>query len=179
MRLDIVYWPDPVLLKPTEPVQRVDDAVRKTVAEMRRIMFKLKGVGLAAPQVRIQRQIMLVCPSGAPGDETVVLNPQILEGDGVHVADEGCLSLPGVFGPVARNVRVRVRYQDLDLRTYEVELSEFEARVFQHEYDHLQGTMFIDRMEASDREGIEPELDSFRQDFAAASADAAPPSSGE
>lgn len=166
MQLDIVYWPDPVLLQPTRRIETVNDDLRQVVSEMRRVMFKLKGVGLAAPQVRIDRQVMLVCPSGHPGDETVVLNPEILERSGHDVADEGCLSLPGVFGPVPRNLRIRARYQDLDLRTHEVDLDGFPARVFQHEYDHLQGTMFIDRMEVAEREKLDNELAPFREEFA-------------
>lgn len=167
MRLAIVYWPDPVLLHPTRALAAVDDEVRQVVSEMRRVMFSLKGVGLAAPQVRVQQQVMLVCPSGHPGDETVVLNPEILAVEGHDVADEGCLSLPGVFGPVPRGLRIRARYQDLDLRVHDVELEGFPARVFQHEFDHLQGTMFIDRMESGDRQKLEAELAPFIEDFEA------------
>ena len=166
MQLDIVHWPAPVLLAPTRPVETVDDDLRQVVSEMRRVMFQLKGVGLAAPQVGIRKQVMLVCPSGHPGEETVVLNPEILDQAGHDVADEGCLSLPGVFGPVPRNLRIRARYQDLELRTHEVDLDGFPARVFQHEFDHLQGTMFIDRMEPIEREKIEAELAPFREESA-------------
>ena len=168
MRLEIVHWPDPVLLAPTRAIEAVDDDLRQIVSEMRRVMFKLKGVGLAAPQVRIGHQVMLVCPTGHPGEETVVLNPEILETTGHDVADEGCLSLPGVFGPVPRSLKIRARYQDLELRTHDVELEGFPARVFQHEFDHLQGTMFIDRMESAEREKLDAELATFRDAYEAA-----------
>lgn len=167
MRLDIVHWPDPVLLQPTQPVDTVDEALRQVVSEMRRIMFALRGVGLAAPQVGVQRQVMLVCPTGRPGEETVVLNPEIRVVDGRDVADEGCLSLPGVFGAVPRGLTIQARYQDLELRTHDVELQGFPARVFQHEFDHLQGTMFIDRMAPEARAELEPELAPFVSAFEA------------
>ena len=160
-RLDIVHWPAPVLLAPTDRIEAVDDDLRHVIGEMRRVMFSLKGVGIAAPQVGIGRQVMLVCPTGAMGEETVVLNPEILEVSGEDVADEGCLSLPGVYGPVPRATKIRVRHQDLDLRVHERELEGYAARVFQHEHDHLQGTMFIERMRPADRAAIDDELTPF------------------
>lgn len=166
MELDIVFWPEPVLLRPAAAVGPVDDEVRTIAAGMRRVMFRLRGVGLAAPQVGISRQIMIVCPTGAPGEEEVVLDPEILESHGEVEGDEGCLSVPGVYGPVVRAERVRVRYRDLDGRTHERELEAFHARVFQHEHDHLQGIMFPERMAPAARAAIEDELDSFRRAYA-------------
>ena len=146
MKLDLVLWPDPVLATSTTPVGEVDEDTRKIVAEMRRIMFEHGGVGLAAPQVGIRRQIMLVCPSGQMGDETVVLDPEILSSSGRESGDEGCLSLPGIYVPVDRATSIQVRYRDQGGRTRETSLEGFPARVFQHEFDHLQGTMILDRM---------------------------------
>jgi peptide deformylase len=158
MELDIVLWPDPVLLAGTEKVLAVDDELRRVVGEMRRILFEQRGVGLAAPQVGITRRLMLVCPSGSPGDETVVLNPEIVERRGNEVGEEGCLSFPGIYGLVPRARTVRVRYQDLDLRTREMELTGFVARIFQHELDHLDGRVFIDRMLPESRAQVEEQL---------------------
>jgi peptide deformylase len=166
MELDIVFWPDPVLLRPADPVGVVDEEVRAVAAGMRRVMFRLRGVGLAAPQVGVSRRIMIVCPSGAPGEEEVVLDPEILERHGEAEGDEGCLSLPGVYGPVVRAERVRVRFRDLDGRTHERELEDFAARVFQHEHDHLEGIMFPERMTPAARAAIEEELEAFRRSFA-------------
>src|SRR5262245_51610039 len=106
MRLEIVLWPDPVLLAGTKPVEKVDDRVRQVVAEMRRVMFELRGVGLAAPQVGVPLRMMLVCPSGEPGEEQALINPQVLSADGTQVGEEGCLSFPGIYGDVARAQRV-------------------------------------------------------------------------
>jgi peptide deformylase len=167
MKLDIVLWPDPVLLGGTQKVTEVDDDLRAVVGEMRRIMFELRGVGLAAPQVGVAKRLMLVCPSGQPGDDEVVINPEVTWREGSEIGDEGCLSFPDIYGRVRRDLVIRVRYQDLDLRTYEMELSGFVARVFLHELDHLDGRVFIDRMEPESRERAEDRLVALREQYMA------------
>ncbi len=167
MQLDIVLWPHPVLLEGTQPIDAVDDELRQIVGEMRRVMFELRGVGLAAPQVGIARRLMLVCPSGEPGDEEVVINPEILDADGREVGEEGCLSFPGLYGQVPRAQTVRVRYQDLDFRDREMVLTGFVARVFLHELDHLDGRVFIDRMVPESRAKIDAGLEELKQQFEA------------
>ena len=111
MRLEIVLWPDPILLAGTQPVARVDARLREVVAEMRRVLFELKGVGLAAPQVGVAERLMLVCPSGEPGTEQVLVNPRIVAASGAQVGEEGCLSFPGIYGRVERAQSVRLAYQ--------------------------------------------------------------------
>jgi peptide deformylase len=170
MRLEIVLWPDPVLLGGTQPVQRVDAELRQVVAEMRRVMFELRGVGLAAPQVGIAKRLMLVCPTGEPGGEEVVLNPVITDATGREIEQEGCLSFPGIYGEVERAKAITVRYQDLDLRPREMRLEGFIARIFQHEGDHLDGKVFVDRMVPASRAKIEPKLAELRERFLARSA---------
>ncbi|MFV1958392.1 MAG: peptide deformylase [Planctomycetota bacterium] len=168
--LDIVLWPDPALLTPTKRIEAVDADLRHVVGEMRRALFESRGVGLAAPQVGIGRRLVLVCPSGEPGDEQVVLNPQILSTQGRAVGEEGCLSFPGIYGRVPRAETVRVRYRDLDWRERELVLVDFVARVFLHEFDHLDGKLFIDVMLPESRARIEPRLEELRQRHAARSA---------
>jgi peptide deformylase len=170
MRLEIVLWPDPVLLGGTRPVERVDDELRKVVAEMRRVMFELRGVGLAAPQVGIARRLMLVCPSGEPGDETVVINPEISGQQGREVDQEGCLSFPGIYGDVERARKIHVKYRDLDWRPRELALDGFIARVFLHEADHLDGKVFIDKMLPESRAKVEAQIEELRRGFAARTA---------
>ncbi len=166
MSLDIRIWPDPVLLTPAQAVGRVDDEVRAVIAAMRRVMFRLKGVGLAAPQIGVSRRIILVCPSGAPGDEEVILDPEIVERHGAVDGEEGCLSLPGLYGSVTRAESIRVRYRDLAGRVFERDVADFPARVFQHEIDHLDGVLFPDRMSPEDRAEIEDRLEAFRAAYA-------------
>lgn len=170
MALSIVLWPDPVLLRGTEPIKEVTPEVRQAIAEMRRVMFEEGGVGLAAPQVGLGFRMMLVCPSGRPGEEEVVLNPEIVERAGREVGEEGCLSFPGLYGKVERDIRVRVRYQDLELRTHEMTLEGFVARVFQHEHDHLEGVVFTERMQPDSLKKIQKGLERQKSAFEAAQA---------
>lgn len=170
MNLEIVLWPDPVLLGGTAPVTEVDDELRQVVGEMRRVLFEQRGVGLAAPQVGIATRLMLVCPSGQPGDDTVVLNPEIVEVAGSEAGEEGCLSFPGIYGHVPRALTIRVRYQDLDLRHHEMELTGFVARIFQHELDHLNGDVFIDQMVPESRARVEDMIEELRAKYAESSA---------
>lgn len=167
MHLEIVLWPHPVLLAGTEPVEGVDEDLRAVVGQMRRVMFELRGVGLAAPQVGIAKRLMLVCPTGQPGEEEVVINPEVLEAEGEALGEEGCLSFPAIYGEVPRALRVRVRYRDLDWRERELVLEDFVARVFLHELDHLDGRVFIDRMITASRTRIEPQLEELRARYAA------------
>jgi peptide deformylase len=162
VRLEIVLWPDPVLLGGTKHVERVDDELRGVVAEMRRVMFELRGVGLAAPQVGVAKRLMLVCPSGEPGDEEVVINPVVSGAVGREVDGEGCLSFPGIYGDVERARKIHVKYRDLDWRAREMDLEGFIARVFLHEADHLDGKVFIDRMLPESRAKVEEALEELR-----------------
>lgn len=164
--LEIVLWPDPVLLSPAQPVAHVDLRVRQIVSEMRRVMFDLRGVGLAAPQVGVALRLMLVCPSGEPGDEQVLLNPRVLSQEGSQVGEEGCLSFPGIYGNVERARKVRLAYQDLDGKAREMDLEGFVARIVLHEGDHLDGKVFIDRMDPADRLEAAPALDRLKARFA-------------
>lgn len=161
MKLDIVIWPDPVLTSGTAAITDVGEELRQIVGEMRRVLFEERGVGLAAPQVGIARRLMLVCPSGDPGDEVVVLNPEILSVEGEELGEEGCLSFPGIYGKVPRALTVRVRYQDLDLRERELTLSGWVARIFQHELDHLNGEVFIDKMTPESRERVTEQVEAL------------------
>ena len=163
MKLDIVLWPDPVLLAGTEVITEVDDDLRAVVGEMRRVLFEERGVGLAAPQVGIAKRLMLVCPSGQPGDEFVVINPEIVAMDGEEIGEEGCLSFPGIFGKVPRAVRITVRYQDLDGKHHEENMEGLLATCIQHEMDHLEGILFIDHLSRLKRQMALKKLKKLRQ----------------
>ena len=166
MKLEIVLWPDPILLGGVPPVEEVDDELRAVVGEMRRLMFELRGVGLAAPQAGVAKRLILICPSGQPGDDEVMINPEVIHAEHDELGEEGCLSFPGLFGDVNRATEIRVRYMDLDGRIRERDLDGFTARVFLHEMDHLEGVVFVDRMTATSRERIEPELAELKARFA-------------
>lgn len=149
--VQIVYHPDPVLRRRALPIASIDDAVRDRAREMIALMHEARGIGLAAPQVGWSQRLAIVCPSGEPGEERVLINPEILEDDGEAVAEEGCLSFPKVYGNVARATWIRYAYTDLDGNRIEVEAEDLPARVVQHEIDHLDGIVFTMRMSPADR----------------------------
>jgi peptide deformylase len=167
MKVDIVHWPAPVLLKGTKPVERVDDDLRDTVRNMTDLMLRLRGVGLAAPQVGIAQRFMLVSESGEPDDVTAVINPEILAKEGSEEMEEGCLSFPAMYGDIVRSTRIEVRYRDLEWNEQKMALEGFLARVFQHEFDHLNGVVFIDRMSPSDKMKNRQKLDELKKAYQA------------
>jgi peptide deformylase len=169
MRVQIVHWPSPVLLEGTKPLAREDlDAdFRDTVENMARLMYDLRGVGLAAPQVGIAKRFMLVCPTGDLGDEEVAINPEILAQEGEEEMEEGCLSFPRVYGTILRPAKVKVRYRDLDWKERLVDLDGYVARIFQHELDHLNGIVFTTRMTQADLVRNKARLDEMKKAFVA------------
>jgi peptide deformylase len=170
MRVEIAHWPNPVLLKGTQPVEKVDAELRTTVEEMARLMYDLRGVGLAAPQVSIGKRFMLVCPTAELGEEQVVINPEILALEGEEEMEEGCLSFPGVYGTIRRATKVKARYRDLDWNERTLDLEGFVARIFQHELDHLNGVVFLERMSAADKMKNRQRLEDLRKAYGAPAA---------
>jgi peptide deformylase len=148
--LQIRLYPDPVLREAAAPVADVDDSVRKLVADMTETMRAAPGVGLAAPQVGVQRRV-LVYSLGTEEPVLALVNPEIVDSSGEQVDDEGCLSIPGLTYPVPRAERIRVRGLDADGQPVSLEAEEFEARVIQHEVDHLDGVLFLDRLASTER----------------------------
>jgi peptide deformylase len=149
--LHIIHYPDPRLRKVSEPVTEFDGALKALVARMLELMETGKGVGLAAPQVGINRRLIILNPTGQPGDRRVFVNPTIHEPHGSVEAEEGCLSLPGIDVQVRRAQRCRLTAQDLDGRPIDQVLEDLPARICQHETDHLNGVLIIDRMGPTDR----------------------------
>ena len=141
--LDIRVLGDPVLRQETRPVQVVTDELRRLIDDMFETMHAAKGIGLAAPQVGRLERIAVVDVEG--GKQPIALvNPEVVSTEGSARAEEGCLSIPDVFGDVERPASVVVRALDRDGRPIEVPASELLARCFQHEIDHLHGKLFID-----------------------------------
>jgi peptide deformylase len=149
----IVHYPDPVLRRRAAAVERVDDSVRELVREMFEIMDEEGGIGLAAPQVGESLRIF-VTGERDEGDHPrrAYINPVLggFEGE-LDVHDEGCLSLPGIRGDIRRPPSAVIEALDLEGRPFRLESSDFMARVWQHEFDHLEGVLILDRMTALDR----------------------------
>jgi len=139
--LDIRVLGDPVLRQATTPVQTVNDELRQLVKDMFATMYHARGIGLAAPQVGRTERITVIDVDDQP---LVLVNPQVVAASGRGKGEEGCLSIPDIYGDVERPKSVTVRAQDLDGRTFEVEATDLLARCLQHEIDHLDGKLFID-----------------------------------
>ncbi len=145
---EVVKWPDPVLQKPGEKVTVFDAKLKKLVEEMFDSMYAAQGIGLAAPQIAISKRITVIDVSFKknPEERIALINPEIIEREGKQVEEEGCLSLPEIREKVTRAAKVKVKAQDVSGEWFEVEGDELLARALQHEIDHLDGVLFIDRL---------------------------------
>jgi peptide deformylase len=147
-RLELVEYPHPALARKAKPLARIDDAVRDAVTQMFDIMYEAQGVGLAANQVALPYRLFVVNVTGqrGGGEELVFLNPALSRPRGTAVQEEGCLSLPGLRMDVRRPERVVLDAWSLDGQPIHLDLDGFLARVVQHEFDHLEGRLFTDRL---------------------------------
>ena len=149
---ELTLYPEPVLRNPSEPVQSFDDKLAGVVAGMLARMHASNGVGLAAPQVGLRRRILVMNPTGEEGADRVLINPEILERGGDETTyEEGCLSFPSVYAEIRRPDRCKVRFHTVDGVEHEEEFTGFPSRVVQHEYDHLEGVLLVDRMSPADK----------------------------
>ena len=156
MTYPIVKYGDPVLEKPAEPVTVFDDALRKLVEDMFASMYEAHGVGLAAPQIGLAKQIAVIDVTFKenPGEKLVLVNPRIIHTEGKQTSQEGCLSLPDFREKVSRANRVTVRAQDVEGKFFEKNGEGLLARAFLHETDHLHGKLFISHVSALKRDLI-------------------------
>ncbi len=147
----ILTYPDPFLTRKAIPVLRVDDKVRELVRDMFETMHAASGVGLAAPQIGVGRRVIVVdvSPMETESLPVALVNPEIAERSGSVEGMEGCLSVPGVEGLVPRAESVLVRGLDLQGQPVRIRATGFLARALQHEIDHLDGVLFIDRIPAT------------------------------
>jgi peptide deformylase len=147
--LKIRTFGDPVLRSPALDVSEFDDRLKTLAADMRETMLAAPGVGLAAPQVGVPRRVFTFDSGEEAG---AYANPEIVwYSDEEQEGEEGCLSIPGVYFPVRRALKVRVRALTLEAEEIERDAEGFLARIFQHEIDHLAGTLFVDRLDAEHR----------------------------
>ncbi len=158
--LEIVTWPNPVLDNPGEHVTEFDDDLKKLVSDMFETMYSAPGVGLAAVQVGVSKRLFVMDCSGGkdPAQRIALINPQVLRVEGTQNGEEGCLSFPGIFTPVERNLRAVVRAQDLNGEYFEVDGMELTARCMLHETDHCDGIVFLDKMSPIKRELVKRKI---------------------
>ena len=150
----VVKWPDPVLARRGEDVTLFDKSLETLVEEMFESMYAAQGIGLAAPQIAISKRITVIDVSFRkdPKDKLALINPEVIHVEGKQTEEEGCLSLPEIREKVNRAAKVRVRAQNVKGEWFEVEGDELLARALQHEIDHLDGVLFIDRLSRLKRE---------------------------
>lgn len=146
--LAIRHYPDPVLKQVAHPVEVFDGALKQLAADMAETMYAAPGVGLAAPQVGVSRRLAVIdcAREGEPPQLYTLINPEIVAHEGESCEEEGCLSVPAYYAKVDRAARVRVRYRDVAGQVRELEADGLLAICIQHELDHLDGILFVDRL---------------------------------
>ncbi len=144
--LEILHYPDERLRTRAKPVEQVDDAVRQLLDDMLETMYNAPGIGLAATQVNVHRRMVVIDVSEERDQPLFLINPEILEATGSEEMEEGCLSVPGIYEKVVRADRVLVRSLNREGETVEFEAGGLLAICIQHELDHLEGKLFIDRL---------------------------------
>jgi peptide deformylase len=161
--LRILEFPDPKLRIKAQPVGNVDDALRQLIEDMFETMYQAPGIGLAATQIDVHRRLLVADVSSEQTDSHVLINPVIIEKDGLTVTEEGCLSVPGIYEEVERAEHIRVRYLDRDGEEVESEFEEMLAVCVQHEIDHLDGKLFVDYLSEAKRQRIRKRLEKDRR----------------
>jgi peptide deformylase len=177
--MEIVLYPHPALRWKSRPVKEIDASLRKIVAEMFELMYAHKGIGLAANQVGLPYRLFVLNLTGEADkkdQEVVFVNPEILKRKGTTEGEEGCLSFPGLYAPVKRAAEVVVEAFDLSGQVFEYQLDELAARAVQHEVDHLDGVLFIDRLSDAVRREHQPAITDFETRFRQRQADGEIPS---
>jgi peptide deformylase len=165
----IIEYPHPTLRHVSRPLKRVDADLRRMVAEMFELMYEAKGIGLAANQVDLPYRLFVVnleADPAAKDHEQVFINPVISKRKGQKEQEEGCLSLPGLYAPVIRPETITLQAYNLSGQEFHQEISGMLARVVQHETDHLDGVLFIDRLSETQQAEIRDQLEEFELMFA-------------
>lgn len=156
--LTILEFPDERLRKKAVPVRQVDQHIRKLADDMLETMYHAKGVGLAATQVNVQLRMIVIDVSEEKNAPLFLINPEIVEKDGVKESEEGCLSVPTFYEKVKRAEHIRVKALDKNGLEFEFEAGELLAVCVQHEIDHLEGKLFVDYLSPLKRQRIKAKL---------------------
>lgn len=163
--LDILVYPDPRLRQVADPVDRVDVTVQRLIDDMAETMYQAPGIGLAAVQVKVPKQIIVIDISESHNELNVLVNPKIVERIDEQECEEGCLSVPGVYAPVTRAGNILVTALDRNGKQYEQRADGLLAVCIQHEIDHLHGIMFVDYLSRLKQDRIRKKLTKeFRRD---------------
>lgn len=169
MRLPILEFPDPRLRTRAQPVEHVDASLRKFIDDMFETMYAAPGIGLAGTQVNFHKRVLVIDISETRDQPLALINPEILEREGVEETEEGCLSVPGYYDKVKRAERIRVRALNRDGEQIEFDADGLLAVCIQHEIDHLDGKLFVDYLSDLKRTRIRKKLEKERKDRPASS----------
>lgn len=161
--LTVLHYPDPRLRTKAEKVVEVDDSVRVLVEDMFDTMYQAPGIGLAATQVDVHKRIITIDVSEDKSQPLCLINPQILESNGVEKSEEGCLSVPGIYESVKRAEKIKVSALDKEGKPFEMNADDLLAVCIQHEMDHLEGKLFVDYLSEMKRQRIRKKMDKLRQ----------------
>ena len=166
--MDIVHYPHPALRWKSRPVTEINADLRAIVRRMFELMYEHKGIGLAANQVGLPLRLFVINLTGEVSEkdeEIVFINPEIVRRKGTETGEEGCLSLPKLYGDVRRAEKIVVEAFDLEGHGFEVSVDELAARAIQHESDHLDGILFPDRMTDTAKKELLPAMSDFEALF--------------
>jgi peptide deformylase len=157
--LNILRYPDPRLHKVAKPVTKFDARIRQLVDDMAETMYEAPGIGLAASQVDVHEQVIVIDTSETRSDLRAYINPEILwASPEKQIYDEGCLSVPGIYDGVERHVSIKVRAHDVDGKPFELDAEGLLAVCIQHEMDHLKGKVFVEYLSPLKRNRIKTKL---------------------
>jgi peptide deformylase len=169
-KLAILEYPDPRLRTRAQPVDVVDDAVRQLAQDLLETMYGANGVGLAATQVDVHRRVIALDVSETRNQPLILINPEIISAEGKAPAEEGCLSLPGIYDKLSRPTHIRIRALDLQGAPFEMDAEGLLAVCIQHEMDHLEGKLFVDYLSELKRQLIRRRLEKERKQRSPSSA---------
>lgn len=161
--MEILEFPDPRLRTVAKPVETFDQALAELVSDMIETMYNENGIGLAATQVNVHQQVLVMDTGDSRDEPRVFINPRLLVSDGHQTYEEGCLSVPGIYANVERAEQVRVEARDVHGERFEVELEGLDAVCLQHEMDHLQGKLFVDYLSPLKRQMVRKKLEKSRR----------------
>lgn len=156
--LPIIEFPDPRLRTIAKPIAQVDQAIRQLIDDMFETMYEAPGIGLAATQVNVHQQLLVLDVSEDKSRPMVFINPEVLSTEGSQVYQEGCLSVPGIFADVKRADKITVRALDRDGKSFELNADGLLAVCIQHEMDHLAGKVFVDYLSPLKKELVRKKL---------------------
>ncbi len=168
--MEVLKYPDPLLRRSGRDITEFDDSLNTTVENMLETMYQHRGVGLAAPQVGLDLNLLVLNPTGTAddaSDERVLINPKIKSRKKLEYGEEGCLSFPGMYAEVERHGDIVVEYQDVTGGHHEEKLDGFIARIILHEMDHLHGVLFVDRLSPAERIRVRSKLAELEKHFTA------------